>query len=454
MIQTVLSAWKPVLGMLGKPPRKQSVYRPSCFSERLAIDGDAVYFHTLTREMVAVPLAEENTDEVREWMKEHWFLVPEGTDEYRTGKQVRGVIRLMKPDSANRQSFLIFTTTDCNARCFYCFEKNCIRVSMTLETADAVAAYIKRKAGGQNVTLRWFGGEPLCNPGVIDRICERLRDGGVEYVSSVISNGYLFDEETVRKAVDLWKVKTVQITLDGTEEVYNKAKAYIYPDGNAYQTVKSNLGRLMDAGIEVIVRLNLDSYNADDLLGLVEELKETYGGRQELVVYSHTLFEEQIPPHLIEERRKTVYTLQRRLDDRLRDAGFWHIRRLRRKLKPNRCMADSGGAATILPDGRTGVCEHFTDSEIVGSIFSEEEDSALLAKWREPGEDVPACRTCVLYPECNRLKHCPDETGLCFSELQEYQIHILREQIRNEYLLWKENPGREPEEEEQEEGNC
>ena len=92
---------------------------------------------------------------------------------------------------------------------------------MDRETADRVISYIKEHCGGQQVKLSWFGGEPLVNHKVIDQICNGLRNDGIPYESRMISNAYLFDDTIVAKAADLWNLKNIQITLDGTEVVYN-----------------------------------------------------------------------------------------------------------------------------------------------------------------------------------------------------------------------------------------
>ena len=46
----------------------------------------------------------------------------------------------------------------------------------------------------------------------------------------MISNGYLFDDTIIEKSVNDWNLNSVQVTLDGTEEVYNKIKSYICHD--------------------------------------------------------------------------------------------------------------------------------------------------------------------------------------------------------------------------------
>ena len=108
---------------------------------------------------------------------------------------------------------------------------------MDSAVAEKTAEYIARHCGGKEVSLSWFGGEPLYNMEAIDIICRRLEDKSVAFHSKMISNGYLFDKEIVRKANEDWKLRNVQITLDGTEDVYNKTKAFIYKGINAFKRV-------------------------------------------------------------------------------------------------------------------------------------------------------------------------------------------------------------------------
>ena len=44
----------------------------------------------------------------------------------------------------------------------------------------------------------------------IDIICQGLQEAGIEYSSTMVSNGYLLNAQTVEKAVNSWKLqKTV-----------------------------------------------------------------------------------------------------------------------------------------------------------------------------------------------------------------------------------------------------
>ena len=220
------------------------------YLETLAVYRKLAQQQLLTPEEYAAP---DNLPELRDG----WFRVPQKMDDMKYADQVRFIRRTMWKEPEHITSYTIFTTTDCNARCFYCYELGRSRIPMSDETAHKAAAYIAAHCGGEKVHLHWFGGEPLFNKQVIDIICTDLAEKGIVYESMIISNGYLFDGATVEQAVSHWKLKSVQITLDGTEEIYNRSKAFIYTDGKSpYQVVLANIQRLLDAGVSVHIRLN------------------------------------------------------------------------------------------------------------------------------------------------------------------------------------------------------
>ena len=52
-----------------------------------------------------------------------WFAVPMDHDDRQLAKEVRAVGKMQENPVRSIKGFTILTTTDCNARCFYCYEK-------------------------------------------------------------------------------------------------------------------------------------------------------------------------------------------------------------------------------------------------------------------------------------------------------------------------------------------
>ena len=110
----------------------------------------------------------------------------------------------------------------------------------------------------------------------------------------MISNGYLMDAKLAKKAFNEWHLSNIQITLDGTEEVYNKTKRYIYKDDpNPFKTVINNIHELLKNNILVSIRLNCGTHNIEDLKNLILYLREEFKDvNKGLSVYVHELFDE------------------------------------------------------------------------------------------------------------------------------------------------------------------
>lgn len=440
-MQTILPPSGNTIKILGKARPAEQGLRWMHYVLAQPVDGGVLVFHTLTRALLLLTPEEYAAPDNLPELRDGWFRVPQEMDDMKYADQVRFIRRMMQKEPEHTTTYTIFTTTDCNARCFYCYEMGRSRIPMSAETAHKAAAYIAAHCGGEKVHLHWFGGEPLFNKQVIDIICTDLTEKGIVYESMIISNGYLFDGATVEQAVSHWKLKSVQITLDGTEEIYNRSKAFIYKDGKSpYQVVLANIQRLLDAGVSVHIRLNMDEHNADNLMELVDELHERFGGKGKFSVYSHTLFEfAGSKAHIrAQEERRQLYQKQQRLRKKLDDCGIGASYYLRQKLRIRQCMADSGGSLTILPNGELGLCEHYSENNLVGHLDSEELDTAMVQSFRECWEQTEDCKTCFYYPECIRLKKCT-EYKECFPEMRDEYREMLLGGMLNAYAAWQKN---------------
>ena len=421
-------------------------WRPSRFRAEIDCPDGRLLYHSMTGELLLLGRGESPSDPaVREALARRWFLVPGGFDEKQHCDQLRTVVRMLSDNSDYISHYVVFTTTDCNARCYYCFENGQRRISMTEQTARDAAAWMLARAKGRKIKIRWFGGEPLFNAGVIDLISQALRDHGAAYESTMFSNAYLFDAETARKAAELWKLRHVVVTVDGTEAVYKRVKAFIYQDENPYCRVMSNMEGLLDAGIGVTVNLNMDARNAADLLKLADELGQRFGGKKGFDARCYLLHEYQTKIFSFDSDAAAL-EMRRAVNERLETYGIRQKSRLRDGLRFYACMADGLHSATILPDGRIGRCEHYGDSEEVGSIYREAWDEEKLAAWREtyPGEE--ACESCLLYPQCLRLKKCNINKEHCNEFARLNQIGVIHDRMLFEWETWK-NEKRKPQEE-------
>ena len=401
-------------------------YRLMCYVVQQPVADGLLLYNTLTCSLLLLTPDEAADITAQQELIDRWFLVPQEHDDQKLSRQIRQMAALLKSTAKAITGYTILTTTGCNARCFYCFEKGTKPVIMTTETASKVVRYIMAHRGDKKVKLRWFGGEPLVNVKVIDLICTELSEQGVPFSSTMVSNGYLFDADKIQRARDLWQLRNVQITLDGTEQTYNRVKDYVYQGVNAFERVLTNIGLLIAAGIRVSIRLNVDKHNIKEMAQLVSLLHKRFNYNEYLSVYSHELFGERSP-----EDNAELFAQRMQLEQQIAAYGYRGKRRLQKDIKLNSCMADNDGSVVIVPDGHIGKCEHYVDSEFFGHIESEEREKAILRKFKERPADMEACATCFFYPQCIRLIMC--DGVMCTPEKQREHLHTTMESMKYEY---------------------
>ena len=390
------------------------------------VEDGVLFYHTLT--CCLLLLSAEEAGHVTELPEliDNWFLVPSQHDDRKLCRQVRQAARMFQGTSGTVTDYTILPTTGCNARCFYCYEKGTAPVTMSPETADRLVRYILAHRGGEKVKIRWFGGEPLTNVPVIDRISSELERNGVPFSSTMFSNGYLFDAELAGRARDLWKLREVQITLDGTERTYNRVKRYVDGDADAFWRVLDNIGHLTASHIDVQVRLNVDKYNMEEMAQLVRLLHRRFGVNGHLSVYSRELYGRRSP-----EESAALYEQRMPLERLIDSCGYRVKRKLQNRIRLNCCMSDDDRGVLVAPSGHLGKCEHYIDRDFFGHIDSEDKDETVIRRFKELSPETEACATCPIYPQCIKLKVC--EKHYCTPELQKELIRFTVDAMKDEY---------------------
>lgn len=179
-------------------------------------------------------------------------------------------------------SLTIAATSDCNFRCIYCYEKNSLKNSkMSPEKQDELMKYIEsRMSSISNLSIVWYGGEPLLAMDVIESLSEKIirlcGDNSVNYSASIVTNGYLLNPETAKK-LDKYKVKHMQITIDGPEEIHNKRRPLAGGQGT-FKTILKNVKDCKGYIDSISIRINVDIENANEINTLIAQISELKNG--------------------------------------------------------------------------------------------------------------------------------------------------------------------------------
>lgn len=398
-----------------------------CFLLSYYTNEGVLLYNMLTNELI---LCGDSDDIFGDWFYEHLFCVNDDVDELKLAIEIKQDWLSSRFKEFNISSYIILPTSECNARCFYCYENGKRQISMTEKTAEDIADFIMRKTPEGPILLSWFGGEPLYNQKPIDIITKRLRENGRDFASTITTNGYLFNKNTIEKAKKEWNLKFAQITIDGLDETYKTVKNYKNKTSSPLKKVLSNITCLAKNEIEVGIRINVGNFNAKESVDLARFLVTKYKKFEKYVkIYSHELFE--LNPNDIknEQQEKDVYGYMGLIDD-IAGAGTLPI-------KGNyHCMADSKSAVVILPNGKLGLCQHYIDSNTIGSIYDENLDEEKIKEFEEV-EIWEECFYCSLFPICSHLKMCEDWGTGCSEQKKIYKIGKLYKQMNNEFEEYK-----------------
>lgn len=164
-------------------------------------------------------------------------------------------------------------TMNCNFDCPYCFEHH-RPGKMSPEVQDDVVALTERMldvTGGKQLSVTWFGGEPLLAPDVIESLSDRLmalaEKKGAEYWAGIITNGYFLTQENA-DMLGRCKVTSCQVTLDGIGAAHD-ATRHLAGGGGTFERIAGNL-RNVKIPFRVSIRQNVQESN----IGEVREMKE------------------------------------------------------------------------------------------------------------------------------------------------------------------------------------
>lgn len=377
-------------------------YRLSAWVFCSAADGFVALYHTLSKRMYllnqeewsAVKTGDYSSTAAMTLIKQR-FLVEKEFDDLAQYQMVLGVLRRIEYTPGTK-TFTILPTTGCNARCVYCYQQGISARTMTEDVADRIIDYICETKQKGRIKLHWFGGEPLCAPDMITKICKGLREKGIDFYSSITTNGSLFTPVLIREAVECWKLEKAQVSMDGAREDYERRKRYLRPDLYHYDVVMENIHRLAEAGVEVVIRCNCDLENMQRAYQFVDDCVDRFSDTGNVRVVPALLNQGRISAQESAVSHSLLWTLKEYASKR----GFQQKKGPLTILRVHQCMADSGGKGILIdPQGGLFACEEKVGGEPLGSIFDPKPPvwpSAPLS----PAEE---CCSCCFLPECTPL---------------------------------------------------
>ncbi len=229
-------------------------------------DGTPVVYNSLSRKYI---LQAENSYEAINIDKhsislDYGILVNDNCDE-----PLQLISLIQKEVTDGEQSLTILPTTNCNARCWYCYEKGIEHFDMSQDIIDNTIQFIKGQFQTEReLSINWFGGEPLMHFDAIKQITVATKVAGFTLNTCITTNGSLITPELISLLKENYKDKSMSITIDAIGENYGAVKRFVdYPSEQAYDRLINNIKSVLSAGIRVLLRINFKFF---------EEAKKIY----------------------------------------------------------------------------------------------------------------------------------------------------------------------------------
>lgn len=177
---------------------------------------------------------------------------------------------------------IVCPTYSCNLRCIYCFEQ-CSRPRRSHSSMDATAVTqvmaafdrIRSQAPKHRYSIGLFGGEPLmfANRLVVSHILAHARDESLPVM--IVTNGVNVSSYLPLLMEYRPVIGAVQLTMDGPEEVHDRRRPTASGRGT-FIAVAAAADVLLEAGIRVLLRVNIDRGNVS-YLPQVTEIADLHG---------------------------------------------------------------------------------------------------------------------------------------------------------------------------------
>lgn len=358
------------------------------------------------------------------------FLVPTDLDEPKLYRELYNLMLAIENTKQGIERYNILTTTGCNARCFYCYEEGLPIHTMTMEDAERVSAYILRTYNKKApIYLRWFGGEPLVNCRVMDSISSSLIEHDIPFYSTMSTNGLLINDKILDKAINLWKMNKIRISMDGFADEHNRRKAYVNNRVDGFKVTLDNIERVVNSPITMTIRLNIDSNNVDSIKKLVDYFISKYKGRKNFNMYVRCLINEISLDRVKNDPAHVNYMLsiKKELEEYIRAQKMFDLDKLPLfGFRAYYCAGNNPNKVTILPNGLLCSCECFCyDYSHWGTISEGITNVEEYQRWIQ-GIDLKMCEGCCFLPGCTPfIGKCP---------MRDYDCKVKASMLLTDYM--------------------
>lgn len=307
----------------------------------------------------------------------------------------------------------ILPTEQCNLRCPYCYE-DFKHGTMSQETQDALMNWLRKNLRNYTeLSVSWFGGEPLLAKDVIASLSQRMLDlchqARKPFSASITTNGTLLDLDTFAM-LQKYRITGIQVTLDGPKETHDKVKGI-----GSYDKVISNLLAIRDKvksshSIYISVRTNVTKDTLSTMDKYLDKLAELFANDCKFGFYFRPVGNWKMDEHfsLSSSLLDSLFELYNPIIEHRAPLNYNAYCNL---LENQICAAAKRNQYVIRADGTVCKCTMLLDDERnhIGNLSKSGEmklDEDRLQEWVNSFKEVEKCGGCSFAPSCMSIM-CP-----------------------------------------------
>ncbi len=292
--------------------------------------------------------------------------------------------------SSESLHLILLPTEACNFRCVYCYEGFALGRMQPAVVEGVKNLLAARAAELSQLSLSWFGGEPLLARDIVEDILRHARSLREEHPrmllrSDMTTNAWLLSRPVFQTLLHLG-VTSYQISFDGPRELHDRKR--VLADGRGtFDRIWSHLVEMrgVSGDFTVTVRVHVDRANHDAIREFVADYARVFGDDPRFGLFLRPLSRFGGPNDDaldVYEEREWDHVLQ----DLTHQAEARGVARSAAAAETPVCYAARGNSFVVRADGRLNKCtialEHPANQ--IGRIFDDghvEIDAQPMQGW-------------------------------------------------------------------------